>query len=240
MKSPFRSIRQTLFNEGKLLRYLGYAVGEIALIIIGILFALKINNMNEDRKAQVEFDAYIVQLREDVKEAIEYVQDLSQRTERAGIQNYKVVEFLEGVDIQTGNLASFETALKNLGRYYEPQLEIGLLSDLLQGNMDVIRRDKAFYRRTKGMLNRFNRHLSTIAHVQDSLDQRRVSLDEYKAANISTIPTMPFRYDLEELKNSNKFIRTTQNISAQMISVSLMLGFIEETLQNYLLYLEEY
>ena len=35
MQSPFRSIRQTLLNEGKLVRYLGYAIGEIALIIIG-------------------------------------------------------------------------------------------------------------------------------------------------------------------------------------------------------------
>ena len=43
-QSPFRSIRKKLFEEGKLLRYLGYAVGEIALIIIGILFAIQISN----------------------------------------------------------------------------------------------------------------------------------------------------------------------------------------------------
>ena len=44
MKSPFRAIRQKLFTEGKLVRYLGYAVGEIALIIIGIMIALELNN----------------------------------------------------------------------------------------------------------------------------------------------------------------------------------------------------
>jgi hypothetical protein len=55
MKSLFRSIRQKLLGEGKLLRYLTYAVGEVILIIVGILFALKINNWNEDRKdRQVE------------------------------------------------------------------------------------------------------------------------------------------------------------------------------------------
>jgi hypothetical protein len=52
MKSSFRSIRQKLFSEGKLLRYLGYAVGEIALIIIGIMLALQLNNWNEGRKTQ--------------------------------------------------------------------------------------------------------------------------------------------------------------------------------------------
>ena len=68
--SLFRSIRHKLLNEGKLLRYLSYAVGEVVLIIVGILMALKINDWNEDRKAQVEFDAYIVQLREDIEQAI--------------------------------------------------------------------------------------------------------------------------------------------------------------------------
>ena len=40
------------------------------MIIIGIMIALQLNNMNEDRKAQVEFELYIVQLREDVRTAI--------------------------------------------------------------------------------------------------------------------------------------------------------------------------
>ena len=75
MKSPFRAIRQKLFTEGKLLRYLGYATGEVILIIVGILFALKINDWNEDRKAQAEFDLYIMQLREDVRTAISIQND---------------------------------------------------------------------------------------------------------------------------------------------------------------------
>ncbi|QXD22692.1 hypothetical protein F7C95_12130 [Opitutia bacterium ISCC 51] len=69
-QSPFRSIRQKLFNEGKLIRYLGYAIGEIALIIIGIMLALELNNWNEDRKAQVEFEVYADQLEADVRTAI--------------------------------------------------------------------------------------------------------------------------------------------------------------------------
>lgn len=52
MKSLFRSIRHKLLGEGKPLRYLTYAVGEILLIIIGILFALKINDWNEENKAR--------------------------------------------------------------------------------------------------------------------------------------------------------------------------------------------
>jgi hypothetical protein len=60
MKSPFRSIRQKLFNEGKLVRYLGYAIGEIFLIIIGIMFALQLNNWNEDQIILLSIDGYSV------------------------------------------------------------------------------------------------------------------------------------------------------------------------------------
>ena len=45
----FRTIRQNLLNEGKTSRYLKYAIGEIILVVIGILIALQINNWNIKR-----------------------------------------------------------------------------------------------------------------------------------------------------------------------------------------------
>jgi len=46
----FRTIRRRLLDSGRLRRYLVYALGEIILVVIGILIALQINNWNEDRK----------------------------------------------------------------------------------------------------------------------------------------------------------------------------------------------
>ena len=46
----FRKIRQNLLLDGKTGRYLKYAIGEIVLVVIGILIALSINNWNEYRK----------------------------------------------------------------------------------------------------------------------------------------------------------------------------------------------
>ncbi len=43
----FRNIRKNLLNEGKTTRYFKYAIGEIILVVIGILIALQINNWNE-------------------------------------------------------------------------------------------------------------------------------------------------------------------------------------------------
>ena len=47
----FRKIRQRLLSENRLGKYLLYAIGEIVLVIIGILFALQINNWNSTQKA---------------------------------------------------------------------------------------------------------------------------------------------------------------------------------------------
>jgi hypothetical protein len=46
----FRRIRQRLLTENKFSKYLLYAIGEIVLVVIGILIALQINNWNENRK----------------------------------------------------------------------------------------------------------------------------------------------------------------------------------------------
>ena len=45
----FRKIRQNLLKENKTGKYLKYAIGEIILVVIGILIALQINNWNENR-----------------------------------------------------------------------------------------------------------------------------------------------------------------------------------------------
>jgi len=46
----FKNIRQRLATENKVMAYLRYAIGEIILVVIGILIALQINNWNENRK----------------------------------------------------------------------------------------------------------------------------------------------------------------------------------------------
>jgi len=48
----FRKIRQNLLSENKTGKYFKYAIGEIALVMIGILLALQVNNWNEKGKAR--------------------------------------------------------------------------------------------------------------------------------------------------------------------------------------------
>ena len=57
----FRHIRKSLLMENKTSKYFKYAIGEIILVVIGILIALQINNWNESRKLQEETNTYLNQ-----------------------------------------------------------------------------------------------------------------------------------------------------------------------------------
>ena len=70
----FRKIRQRLLTDNKFSKYLLYAIGEILLVVIGILIALQIDNWNENRKTRAlelktlkELRADLLQTRDDIR-----------------------------------------------------------------------------------------------------------------------------------------------------------------------------
>jgi hypothetical protein len=67
MIKNFRSIRQRLITDGKVTNYLKYAVGEIVLVVIGILIALQINTWNEENKSAKKENTFLINLYEDLK-----------------------------------------------------------------------------------------------------------------------------------------------------------------------------
>ena len=67
MINIFRKIRKRLAEENKFERYMKYAVGEVLLIVIGIFFALQLQNWNENRKKEKQFKAAVEQLYNSIK-----------------------------------------------------------------------------------------------------------------------------------------------------------------------------
>ncbi|MEO0902951.1 MAG: DUF6090 family protein [Bacteroidota bacterium] len=63
----FRKIRRELLSEGKTRKYLAYALGEIVLVVIGILIALQINNWNEKEQLKGEELKTLKSLKESIK-----------------------------------------------------------------------------------------------------------------------------------------------------------------------------
>ena len=62
----FRRIRQRLLSENKFSKYLLYAIGEIVLVVIGILIALQINNWNTKQNDKNIENAYIADILQDL------------------------------------------------------------------------------------------------------------------------------------------------------------------------------
>ena len=58
----FRKIRQKLLSENNFSKYLIYAIGEIVLVVIGILIALSLNNWNDSKKKKIEERVLLTEL----------------------------------------------------------------------------------------------------------------------------------------------------------------------------------
>lgn len=89
----FRKIRLDLLSEGKTAKYLKYAIGEIILVVIGILIALGINNWNENRKLEEIRQSYYHQLIEDFEADKAYAENQIQLMESSisSFENYKLI-----------------------------------------------------------------------------------------------------------------------------------------------------
>ena len=90
----FRKIRKKLADDNKLLKYMKYAIGEILLVVIGILIALQVNTWNEDRKSEILEIKILKRLRQDLVADTLYLND---RLERTIILQAKQYEFVHEI-----------------------------------------------------------------------------------------------------------------------------------------------
>ena len=76
----FRKIRLKLLEQNKVSKYFKYAIGEILLVMIGILLALQVNNWNENRKERLQEIILLEQLLSDFNSNLEQLdQKMSMR-----------------------------------------------------------------------------------------------------------------------------------------------------------------
>jgi len=75
----FRRIRQQLLSENKFSKYLVYAIGEIVLVVIGILIALSINNWNQSTNDRVYELKMLTEIKSALENDIDYFQWMAER-----------------------------------------------------------------------------------------------------------------------------------------------------------------
>ena len=123
MITLLRKIRKQLIQSNNTRKYLAYAIGEIALVVIGILIALQINNWNEAQKdKQLEH-----------KMLSELVDDLKSDTLYLGRQIRRGVRMISATEILLSKPAFHDTLIPHF------QLFGGLLTILNKTTIEAIK-----------------------------------------------------------------------------------------------------
>jgi hypothetical protein len=157
----FRKIRQKLLTENKFSKYLLYAVGEIVLVVIGILIALNINNQNEQRIKKEKLDAIYIEVQRELaqnikktttiidfyekKDSIVYLALNDKLTKEDYIKNPSfahVIRYYQVVNIQNKGYLNLMDKLDILPTSFKPILEkINIVYESNKSSIDAINED---------------------------------------------------------------------------------------------------
>lgn len=76
MITLFKKIRQRLLTENRFGKYMSYAVGEIVLVVIGILIAVQLNNWNQERINDLQIEKLVDKVEEDLAHNIHLTSEI--------------------------------------------------------------------------------------------------------------------------------------------------------------------
>ena len=165
MITLFRNIRKSLIASKSASRYFLYAIGEITLVVIGILFALQINNWNESRKSNLLAISNLESLKEDLLSDLNELKSNEEYLnlyESSGVNVWNHL-YNEGVDVDSSRLNDDFLRLQLFREFlpsrtaYENLINTGginLLQDSkLQKLLNTYYREEPFDQRSKEQRN---------------------------------------------------------------------------------------
>lgn len=113
----FRKIRKQLLAENKFSKYLIYAIGEIALVMIGILLALQVNNWNVQRGINKTETEYLTSLRDEFSENLQHLELISNNRKKTSADIARLME-LFGTEPKEVSDAELSLLLRSVHNYY--------------------------------------------------------------------------------------------------------------------------
>jgi len=211
----FRKIRQNLLMENKTGKYFTYAIGEIVLVVIGILIALQINNWNQNRLDKIKSQEYHLRIIEDLDQLNTI---LSKESKRAlQVQKYlsASVDILKGKELTKKNKDILDLALNNYFQMVELQESLGTYEELKSsGQLGLIynkdlRKELNQYIEALGAYSKIITQLTSQVNKTEPID-KYVTLfvaEEFPLDKIS------LEYDFDLLKKDNFLINTLSRYS---------------------------
>ena len=94
----FKHIRKSLLMENKTSRYFKYAIGEIILVVIGILIALQVSNWNTQREFDQRLNSYYSKINEELKTVLDKTKEQIKVQESLALQLNIILNILKDKD----------------------------------------------------------------------------------------------------------------------------------------------
>jgi len=164
----FRNIRKKLITENqsviKNTNYFKYAIGEIILVVIGILIALQINNWNEERKSVKKEYEIMTNLAEDFKNNLESLEKSLGTVYPSWIQKYKKV--ISHFGFKADQITEEMRADMSWTGYYKTKIVDGSLNSILSSEKLELLRDS----KLKNMLTSYPAIIEDFKNKEDNLE----------------------------------------------------------------------
>lgn len=175
----FRTIRQSLLMENRTSKYFKYAIGEIVLVVIGILIALQINTWNQQRLSKKMEYNYINRLIEDLAADTSMIAGQIMRS-KVRFQYGTVLDSMIRIQDRS-ELSAIEVidAAQSIGRLWLPQYNANTYNDLINtGNFNIISDPK--------IADHIRGHYTSLPYSwNDIFDQR---MEELRRIMVELIP----------------------------------------------------
>ena len=212
----FRKIRQNLLSEGKTGKYLKYAIGEIILVVIGILIALQINNWNEQRKTNNKEQNLLTALRQEFNHNQKELQTVIE-INRNNIQG--AGDFASILSPKETNLSELEIAKywdKALRREAIFRPSLGVLNEAINsGNLSIIKNtelrnilssyDAELQQLRKQEETVFDFRMECYQSLRNSGNFRKILDNVMDTETWYKLPSSPFKNSNKSLLQSEKF-----------------------------------
>lgn len=143
----FRNIRKKLIIQENTRKYLLYAVGEILLVMIGILLALQVNNWNEQRKLQKQEQYLLTELKKEFLQNLKTLERSTTRNTNGMKSSWELINILAENSPATIRYQKLDTLSYNIIYDYDTfDPTSGVIDDIINsGKLEVIQNDSLRY-----------------------------------------------------------------------------------------------
>lgn len=134
----FNHIRRRLLERNRFTNYILYAIGEIVLVVIGILIAIQLNEMKNERDVLKRQELFITQLKSDLDESKRALKRARRQHDSAQILTHYITHAYWKRELQHDSLYVHFIEVLQLGEIYRPNT--GTITSLVySGNIELIR-----------------------------------------------------------------------------------------------------